>query len=257
MKMLPASAGLHWLRQGFALFARQPGALSLLFVLWMFGTALVTLLPRELALACALFLMALYPPSMMLAYQRAANGERVSPMVFRDAFKGKRLLAQGVLAVGYLLLGALAFKLMLHIAGDVLVQLLAGKADMESEAVRNSAIPEAVLAMMAVSAPSTLVYWFATTLVNWNGAGVIKALFFTVVSVWRGLKAFIVFAAGLFMLNFAFSALVMVLSALTGAQQIVLSLLLPMVATIVQCALYAAYMQLIGPAPTPSIDTTA
>ncbi len=86
MNNMPAITGWNWLKEGTALFRKQPAALTTL----LFANILISLLISAVPLLGPLMAMVLIP-SFSLAFMKAClmieNGERVTPAVVMTGFQ--------------------------------------------------------------------------------------------------------------------------------------------------------------------------
>lgn len=86
LQIVPARAGLKWVRQGMRTFWRQPLALSGLFFLFMATVSIVSIVPF-IGSALALIILPALTLGMMAATQTATEGKFPMPSVLFTAFK--------------------------------------------------------------------------------------------------------------------------------------------------------------------------
>ena len=86
LQIVPARAGLKWVRQGMSTFWRQPLALSGLFFLFMLTVSLVSIVPL-IGNALALIILPALTLGMMAATQTASDGKFPMPSVLFVALK--------------------------------------------------------------------------------------------------------------------------------------------------------------------------
>ena len=81
MEKIPANTGIEWIRQGFALFRKQPAELSMLFLLYMlllFSLSIIPLLGQILPL----LLVPVFSLAFMQACVQIEAGKRGNEFVF-------------------------------------------------------------------------------------------------------------------------------------------------------------------------------
>jgi hypothetical protein len=245
MKGLPASTGIMWLKQGFALFRQQPGILMML----IFTNLLAAMLLSQLPVLGSLIAYAAIP-SFTMAIQQSCRlideGQRVHPRVILTGFRpeaAKPLFKLGLVYLAIFLLLAIGMFLFLDPAW-----LKAAKTAMES---KTALVPDrhtvlVVSCGMLLLGLATLVLSFAPGLTHWKKMPTFKAIFYSVFAV-LGSKApmavMLLAWMGLFVLVHA------VIGRLFGAlavTQVLLTWFSFVAILIFHCATYAAYKQILG-----------
>lgn len=245
MKGLPASTGLLWLKQGFALFRQQPGILMML----IFTNLLIAMLLSQLPLLGPL-LMYCAVPSFTMAIQQSCRlideGQRVHPRVLLTGFRKdaiKPLFKLGLVYLGILLvLGVLAF---MFLDPEWL------KAAQASMAAKQQPLPDSrsalvISSFMLALGLSMLTLSFAPGLTYWKRMPTFKAIFYSVFAVFgsKAPMAVMMFAwVGMFMM------VQIVITALLGAtaiSQVIITWFSFIAILIFHCATYAAYKQILG-----------
>ena len=97
MERVPAASGWHWIRQGFALFRRQPAEMATLFVLYCCFNLLMYLIPLFGAIA-SFVLIPIFSMAFMSACRDIELDKRVHPKLLFAVFRNpalKRLLGLG------------------------------------------------------------------------------------------------------------------------------------------------------------------
>ncbi|HTN67517.1 MAG TPA: BPSS1780 family membrane protein, partial [Burkholderiaceae bacterium] len=110
MEKLPAKSGWLWVKEGFALFRKQPAEMSTLFMAYMFLMLVVGLVPL-LGQVLPLFLVPIFSIGFLQACANVERGQRVFPNLLLTGCRSparNRLLQLGVL---YLLAAILAIAL--------------------------------------------------------------------------------------------------------------------------------------------------
>ncbi len=189
------------MRQGFAVFFKQPLAFSAVFAAFMFALFVFALLP----LVGTFLLLAGLPLAtlgFMIGTRSATKGRSPLPVAFTEPLKsGKaRLVALSQLGAGYAAATLLIMALSDFADGgtlDALLQLL-GEAktppEQIAERLRNPQLHFGLMLRFGLAAALSLPFWHAPALVHWGGLGASKALFFSTVACWRNKAAFTVYA---------------------------------------------------------------
>ena len=249
---LPTAAGWNWIRDGFALFRRQPIALMTLFLFYLFSLFLVVLIPVigpivEIALM----------PGLSVGFLSAAKaagegrGVKVGELVVGFRADGGKA-AKPLLKLGGLYFGAICgvFALSAALDDGTLFHLFvegqeATPGEMESPRLTLSMLV-AIIGYLAV----TLSFWFAPALVAWHDVPPLKALFFSIVAGWRNLPAFFSFFTAAFAIMLLAQVLLVAPLALLGAPQSVQAFLVMPLSVVVfstlHCATYLSYRQTFG-----------
>ena len=201
LRLVPASHGARWVRQGFAIFSKQPLGFSGLFAAFLFAMFLSMLLP----LIGGLLLLALLPLAtlgFMIGTRAALDGHFPMPKVYFEPLRhGKpRRMAMLQLGVLYALATALIMWLSDTVDGGALDKV------MQSLPANNST-PEAIqeqltddrlllglLLRFGLAGVLSVPFWHAPALVHWGGHPPAKALFFSLMACWRNRSAFFVYA---------------------------------------------------------------
>jgi hypothetical protein len=262
MERIPAVAGWHWIKQGFALFRRQPSELSTLFVLCCCLKLLLSVIP---VLGLVLWFLLIPPFSMafMVACNDIEHEVRVHPRVLFAGFHGpavKRLLGLGACYFAAMLVAVVVT----HIIDDgyLLNTLMSQVNDApvpDAKTTEDTRLAKSVLFLMATYLIATLPLWFASPLIAWRNMSIGKAIFFSFFSMIRAIKAFALYAlCWLFIsvfVNVSLSALLQLLQ--IDNFDVGLFLLMPMfllLTVVMYCSYYASYAQIFG-APEQSLPS--
>ena len=234
LKLVPASRGPQWLRQGFAVFFKQPLGFAGLFASMMFAVFLGLLLPLvgSLLLAVALPLATL---GFMIGTQRTLEGHFPLPSVFIEPLQRGRQARMAMLQLG--LMYAAASALIVWISNAVDGGALGRAMEvMSSDATTPEAMREALsdgrlqfglLLRFGLAVLLSVPFWHAPALVHWGGHPPAKALFFSLVACWRNRGAFVLYG-----LAWTAAIVVVVLAAglllaLLGQRQMLALLVMP------------------------------
>jgi hypothetical protein len=215
LKPVEASRGPRWIGDAFRLFLRKPLAFTALFVLFMFASMLVSVVPLlgPLVQFMSLPLLGL---GFMVAGQSVLMNGKVHPKQFIEPLQGDATKRRELLIL-CLLYGVLALLLLLladgvsnHAWGRL--QALRAKADTpEADIVALLSEPGVTVGLLILMLGGTALsvpFWHAPALVHWGGQGARQAMFSSTLAVWRSKAAFLNYLLswiGLFLL-FALSA---------------------------------------------------
>jgi len=214
---VPAHAGLAWIRNGFRAFRRQPGGFMGLFALFlllmlMTSVPLAILVPVAEAVGLGagavqfvgFALLPLLSLAFMVGTEAVTNDLRVSPaMLFAPL--GPSAPGRGaVLAIGaaYCVMFVIAAFAGDWIDGGELRRLLAHPplintpADLQAVPPLGGASMIVLQIKVAVVALGSIPLWHAPPLARWGRQPALRAMFGSVVALWRTRAAFAVFLAG-------------------------------------------------------------
>ena len=235
LKLVPASQGLLWVRQGLRVFFMRPLGFCLLFFIFM-------LVGPPLMLAVA----PLATIGFMLATQQALQGRFPAPTVFVAPLRVDRSRMWGQVKLG-----------LAYAAGTLIVYLISSAVDggtlqSVNEAVNAGKSPSEIEPLMSdprlmawwlvlAGGVSLLAvpFWFAPALVHWAGMGALKSVFFSTVACWRNKGAFVVYTLGWTAVVLLFALASGVVFALLGTQQLALAAIMP-AALMLSAAFYAS-----------------
>lgn len=233
--------GWRWIVEGFGLLRRHPLALLGITVLFLFTVVLPTALPliggfAPLVLTPALSL------GFLQAVRSAEGGRMPSPWTLYDGFRthgGRRvgaLIGLGVINC-LLTVAVLAFSALAD--GGTLFRLATGAIGGDDPALRESSLGYAAVAFLLLYTPVQMAMWYAPVFVGWHGMHPLKALFYSLVGVWRNRGAFVVYLLGWLAVALALSIAVQVLRPLLPSS--LLPLLLSPLSLVMLCALYCSF----------------
>ncbi len=249
MERLPASAGVQWIRDGFALFRKQPSELSMLFLLYMllmFSLSLIPLVGQVLPL--------LLVPAFSMAFMQACAdieaGRKVRPNLLLTAFRSPALGTLLRLGALYLLAAIAAVAASALIDGGTFWKLMSGQLKPDDESVPASGLPLAILFSALVYLPFAMGFWHAAPLAAWQKMGLFKAIFYSFFAVRRSGKAFLAYALGWIVVGIALPAIVSaVLGLLLGKTLVTVMLLMPLsviLTLVMYCSFYPTYIAVFG-----------
>lgn len=238
INMLPAGAGLTWLREGMRLFGRQPVGLPAMVVVYLMMLLAPALLPI-VGIAISGILAPFASIGLLGACRDVAAGRMPTPMAFAQPFRPTPARVQ------VLRLGIINSILLLIVA--TLAALLAPETADGGPPQTLQELPlGALLVQVLLYLPVMALMWFAPVLAGWHGITPGKAMFGSVVACWRNMGALLIFgvAAGAFTLGVSVLA-VLLLTSLTTSRELLSLLLAPLglvLMSIVQASLYPMYV---------------
>lgn len=241
-----ASKGIEWIREGFALFRKQPAELSMLFLLYMvlmFALSLIPLVGQLLPLV----LVPAFSMAFMQACVRIEAGQKVRSDLLLTAFRSPALGTLLRLGVLYLLAAIVAVAASSLIDGGVFWKLLSGQLRADEQNMPVADLPLAMLFSALVYIPFAMAFWHAAPLATWQQMSLFKAIFYSFFAVRRCGKAFLAYALGWIVVGIALPAIISALLGLIlGKAIVVVMLLMPLsvILTIVMyCSFYPTYLQ--------------
>lgn len=255
MERLPASAGVQWIRDGFALFRKQPSELSMLFLLYMllmFSLSLIPLLGQLLPL--------LLVPAFSMAFMQACveieAGRKVSPNLLLTAFRSPALGTLLRLGALYLVAAIAAVAASSLIDGGTFWKLMSGQLRPDDDTAIADGLPLAMLFAALVYLPFAMGFWHAAPLALWQKMGLFRAIFYSFFAVRRAGKAFLAYALGWILVGIALPAVLSaVLGLLLGKTLVTLMLLMPLsviMTLVMYCSFYPTYIAVFErPEPLP------
>jgi len=208
LKLVQASQGLQWVKQGLLALRKQPmGYMGLLGLTGMLALMLMALTGA----AGPLLVVSLMPiawTAFMVATRRVVTGQRVSLGVFAEIFQSPPTIRRDLLLLGMAYAvattGVIALASLLGPHADEVAQITQDAEDM-AEVLANPMVQQDMLLRLALTLPVSLVFWHAPGLILWGRVPLAKALFFSAVASWRNLGAFVLYGLGWGALMIAFA----------------------------------------------------
>jgi hypothetical protein len=252
MQKLPAKTGWLWIKEGIAIFRKQPFEIVSLF----FACVLLTM-PLHLIPVVGQFAAIVLVPTLSMIFMQACadveQGKRLRPNVILVGFRSPRFPSLLILGVFYLASAALAVWVSTLIDGGVFLKVVQGTLAPDSPQVLNSNMQQAMLAAAVVYTPAAMAFWYAAPLVVWKDMGAGKAAFYSFFAVWKLAAPFLVYAlAGgilavvvLTLFSAIVGAIVGILLGM-GAAKIVLAMFLSVFTAVVFCTFYPTYTSVFG-----------
>lgn len=249
MQKPPANMGWLWVKQGFALFRKQPMEMSTLFMGYMFLMIAIGIIPL-LGQVLPLILIPIFSMAFMQACVQIEKNERVYPNLLLAGFRSPAFRSLLLLGVLYLLAALLAVAASALVDGGVFWSVMSGQAKLDPQAIRDSNMSQAMLVAMVVYIPAAMAFWYAAPLVMWHNMGVGKAVFYSFFAVRNAGRAFIVYALAWMLVGVLLPAIVSSLIALLlGSPRLTVLILLPaslILTVVLYCSFYATYTTVFG-----------
>ena len=204
LNIVPAKAGLAWVKLGVKTFLLQPLALSGLFFMFMALLSIASLLPF-IGSALALALLPAATLGLMAATQEATRGKFPMPLILISAFRAgqQRLKAMATLGAMY----AIGFLLIMGISslidGGQFARLYLVGGKITEELVLQTDFQAAMWVTLALYLPLSLMFWHAPALVHWHGMAPVKSVFFSLMACYKNFSAFTMYGLvwmGMFLL---------------------------------------------------------
>ncbi|MEO7335791.1 MAG: BPSS1780 family membrane protein [Caldimonas sp.] len=257
LQLVPARQGIRWVRQGFAIFVRQPMGFAGLFASFLFIVFVLTLLP-VVGPVLLLGLLPLGSLGFMIATRHALDGRFPLPPVFVEPLRTGRPKLLSIVKLGLLYAAATGSILWVCdlIDGGALDALMEAQAsakstpDVIAARLADPRLEIGVLLRFCLLGLLSVPYWHAPALVHWGGLGFGKALFFSTVACWRNKGAFLVFSLTWFAVLMIFAMLANLLFGIFGRAQLVPFVAMPaslVFSTVFYASLYFTFQDCFAP----------
>ena len=242
MTKLPARTGWHWLKQGAALFRKQPAALTTLLFANVLFSLVIGSVPF-LGQIAAVVLIPSFSMSFMQACLMIEHGQRVTPAVLLTGLRKPRVFTLCKIGLAYLAVTAvLTVGAYLILGEDFWKQAVTPSADPSLN--RSTVLGVMVIAVFQIATVMSLC--FAAPLAYWQKMPPGKAIFYSFFAVVRSARVFLVLLAAWFGLFIASTLIPMVLLGNGGLGRIIITWLGFLFILLLQCAMYVGYRQIFG-----------
>jgi hypothetical protein len=256
MENLPARTGWLWIKEGFALFRKQPAELSTLFIGYMFLMFALGIIPL-LGQLLPLLLVPVFSMAFMQACAEIEGGKRVYPKLLLTGFRSPALPTLLKLGGLYVLAAVVAVGASALIDGGVFWRVMTGRAALDAQTIQGSNMRLAMMFSALVYTPAAMAFWYAAPLAAWQEMGVWKAIFYSFFAVRRASRAFLVYGLGWLLLGVLlpviFSMLVVLVTATPGLTMLVLLPLSILLTVIMYCSFYPTYTHVFGKPGQPAL----
>lgn len=241
VKQVAAGTGWKWIAEGFWLMGRQPITLLGLTMLSMLTIVVPTILPLIGGFAPLLLTPGL-SVGYMLAVRAVQAGDKPSPRILYEGFLGSgRQSAVPLLVLGLincvLTVSVLAVSMVAD--GGTLFRIATGAIAGDDPALSDGGLAIALMVFAVLYTPVQMAMWFAPMFVAWHGLPPGKALFYSLVAVWRNRWAFLVYMLGWFGVAVIVSLIIQFAKGILGGSA--MTLLLSPLSLAMLCALYCSF----------------
>jgi len=251
---LPASAGWQWVRDGLALFRRQP----LPIFTWAMSLSMTLMLASLMAPIGPLIFVLLVPVIGFLTLSICRHidaGRAVVPGMWLQPLQRKglfrRLLGMGGLyATLGIAAGLLIFRpYMINLPDDVVRAALSGGDIRPLMAALRTPLILFTLANLLTSA----IFWYAPAITGFFGTRIVQSLFFSAVACWRNKTAFVVYGltwgAVFLVLDFGIELAAGLLLAAGLPAPFIMFIQIPVnvgAAAVLYCSVFPSYVSVFG-----------
>jgi hypothetical protein len=254
-KVHPA-IGWRWVIEGFRLLGMRPLAVLGLTVLFLFTLIIPTVFPVIGGFAPLLLTPAL-AVGFMQAVKSVQAGQMPSPWTLYSGFTShggqgwRPLLILGAINAG---LTALVLSLTMLADGGTLFRIASGAIEADDAALQDASLAYAAIVFLLLYVPVQMAMWYAPIFVGWHRIAPVKALFFSLIAVWRNKAAFFVYATGWLIVAIAVSVALQVIRALLppGLMPLLLSPLSLVMLGSVYCSFWPSYRDVVTEDETPA-----
>ena len=254
MQNLPAKTGWLWIKEGFALFRKQPAELSTLFLGYMFLMLLLGVIP-VVGQLLPFILVPVFGMSFMQASLHIEQGKRVYPNLLLIGWRSPALRSLLILGVLYALAAYLAMAASRLVDGGLFWRAMF-QGGLDIQELEGSNMGLAMLVAALVYIPAAMAFWFAGPLIFWQGMPLGKAMFYSFFAVRRAGKAFLIYALGLLQIGVILPAIFgTIVALLFNNTSIIVFILVPfsiILTVVMYCSFYPTYTAIFDrPSATP------
>lgn len=258
VKKVPATLGWRWVVEGFTILFKSPGIMLVAGLLLFFTLLITSALPIPLI---GPVLPLLLTPALSFGFadltREVAAGRKPMPFSLfaglgpKAAGLRRELLLLGVFNATATLVALLLTQL---VDGGGWSRLMTGETQMDVTTEVDVETFEAALVFMMFYAPFQAAFWFSPLFAGMHRVPAVKAIFYSIVSVWRNKLALIVYFAAWLVVAVGWSFLVRLMAAVvapSAASMIIIpGLLVLMVA--LYSSFWPTYRDIVDPPPGPS-----
>ena len=187
--------GWQWVLKGFKLTAANPLPLCVVMLCFVVIVMIPAVIPT-----IGGFIPFLMTPflslGLMSAFRAASSGDLPSPKALFEGAKLGRDTAKRLFQLGLINLGASLLILVITtlIDGGVLMGWATGAISMADPQLKDPRLLTSMPVFLLLLIPLQAVLWYAPQFTAWHRAGVVQALFYSWIAVWRNKGAFALFA---------------------------------------------------------------
>lgn len=254
MQKFPASLGWIWIKEGFALFRKQPSELSTLFLSYFFLMIVIGIIPFFGQLL-PLILIPVFAVAFMQACANVEQGKKVYPTILLSGFRSPAFITLLKLGGLYVIAAMIAIGASSLIDGGVFLKTMTGQITLDAETVQGSNMPMAMLFAALVYIPAAMGFWYAAPLIAWQKMGLLQAIFYSFFSVCRAGKAFLVYGLAWIAIGVLLPVFISgIIGLLTGKSVVTMMILMTLsivMTVIMYCSFYPTYTHMFGTSTAP------
>jgi len=254
MSKLPAQSGWLWLKQGFALFRKQPGILTMLLVANLLASLMLSVVPLVGPLLAAVLLPA-FTMAVMMACHLLTQGTRVGPGVLLTGFRAPSFKALCKLGLVYLAILMVLSLLMSALIDPAFLKTVAGPFDPKAPPKIAGGDVMAMFFVFLLQGLALLALCFSAPLTYWQKMPLVKSVFYSVFAVLGAIRPFLIMLLSWFGIFMGTLMLVSLLSmGSVNLARMVMGWLVMIFVLVLQCAIYIAYRQIFGDPDAPAVS---
>jgi hypothetical protein len=243
------ACGWRWVLEGFRLLGTRPLAILGLTVLFIFTVIVPTIVPVIGSFAPLLLTPGL-AVGFMAAVRTVQGGRMPSPWILYSGFTDhggqgwKPLLVLGSMNAA---LTSIVLMVTMLADGGTLFRLATGALEPDDVALQQPSLAYSAIVFILLYLPVQMAMWYAPIFVGWHRVSPGKALFFSLVAVWRNKLAFVVYGVGWVVVAIALSMAVQVLRTVLpeGAMPILMSPLSLAMLGALYCSFWPSYRDVV------------
>lgn len=253
MSRLPANTGWLWLKQGFGLFRKQPGFLTMVVFTNFLFAVLMSALPLLGPVLSLVFI-----PAFTMAIFQACNmideAKRPSPAVLLTGFRKPVVGPLCKLGLVYFGVFILSLLLVSPWIDTEAVRSFSKNAEVGAASLMQGSTGFAMLAYTMLVGVFVILLAFAPGLTYWKQMPTFKAIFYSVAAIVGSLRAVAVLVLAWLGIYWVAGMLFAMLLGRSQMVFVVLMWLNLIFVLVLHCALYSAYKQIMG---APEADLKA
>ncbi|CAN5742777.1 BPSS1780 family membrane protein [soil metagenome] len=251
MKTTNAMTGWLWVRQGIAIFKKQPAEMLMLFFAYMFLNMGIGLIPFA-GQFLPLLLVPVFAMSFMSACRDIEAGQRVNAQLLMVGFRSPALPNLLKLGVLYILAATLAIAASSLIDDGVFWDFVMNQEPIDPKTLPETGMFWSMMFSGLVYLPAMMAFWYAAPLIAWNNMSLSKAVFYSFFAVKRAGKAFSVYGLAWAGIGVVLPLVVsLIIALIVGSATTLMIILMPfsIVLTVVMyCSFYPTYTDIFAQA---------
>ena len=238
----PPRMGWQWIKDGFVLLRKQPIPLLTLTFLYLLMLTVPSMFPG-IGGFLPLLLTPLLAVGLMTAMLAAEQDRLPLPRLLFQGFRVDEAKAWKPLLIlgGLNLVATLAALMLASLIDDgTLMRLITGQLERDDPGLETADLMIAAGVFLLLYTPIQMALWFAPLFVAWHRIAPVKAMFFSLIAVWRNRGAFLVFGLCWLAIAVALSMAIQIIARTLDPGPLLLSLVLSPLSLIMLAALYAS-----------------